>query len=274
MVKDNPIQLTACVIVRNEEKLIERCLQSIYNVVDEIIVIHDGPCTDQTLVIASKYRVKIIEAVFRGFMEAHLPLACQQAKGEWLLRIDADEFLSSDLQKKIRKLIAIKDVNAYEFIWPIFDGNKYQTKHWPYKRCLFRRLSMSFLAIPHYDAKVKGRVIQSNLVLDHKPIIGNYSWFSFKNKMKRWSKFQANLYLQNFSTISSFNYIDKFWPRNIDLRRKLPLLLLPLDFLLVFLRIIFSKALLEGLYIWQVALYQGLYRASVDWNIFILKSKK
>ena len=41
--------ISACLVVHNEEKLIGRCLESIKNLVDEIIVVHDGPCQDKTL---------------------------------------------------------------------------------------------------------------------------------------------------------------------------------------------------------------------------------
>lgn len=268
------IKLSVCIIARNEENTIERCLQSIVNISDEIIIIHDGLCVDRTLEISKKYTNKILVAEYGGFMEIHLPLAFKESSGEWLLRIDADEFLSPLLQKSIRMLILNNNVNAYEFLWPIYDGKEYQTKNWPYKRCLFRRSKMSFLAIPHYLIKSQGKVKQVNLVLDHKPLYNNYSWIIFRKKVAKWGKIQAKLYRQKFESIQKVNYSDGEWPKNIYYRNKFPLIFLPIDFLLIFFRIIFSRAIFEGPYILRIAIFQALYRAAVDWEIYTVKKQK
>lgn len=44
--------ISACLVVRNEEAVIERCLESLAGVVDEIVLVHDGECEDRTLEIA------------------------------------------------------------------------------------------------------------------------------------------------------------------------------------------------------------------------------
>ena len=43
--------ISACLVVYNEEKVIRQCLDSIKGFVDEIILVHDGQCTDKTLVM-------------------------------------------------------------------------------------------------------------------------------------------------------------------------------------------------------------------------------
>jgi Glycosyltransferases involved in cell wall biogenesis len=63
-------KISACIVVYNEEKVIKRCLDSIKNVVDEIILVHDGPCKDRTLEIAKRYTNKIFIRPHVGMMES------------------------------------------------------------------------------------------------------------------------------------------------------------------------------------------------------------
>lgn len=227
------ILISACLVLRNEEALVERCLKSFASLVDEIIVVHDGPCTDQTLAICRSYGAKIFEKDFVS-IDAHRVFSFQEARGEWILQIDADEFLSPDLALNLRELVKNKDINAYEFLWPLFDGQKYFTKNWPYKRCLVRRTSLSFLALPHFVMEVTGKICQKNFLLEHRPLYNNFTWSIFNKKWRRRAIIQANLYTSDFSQIPKFNYHKNTWPLSIRVRRICPLLVLPLDFLLVF----------------------------------------
>ena len=53
--------ISAYLVVYHEEKVIERCLKSLVGVVNEIIVIHDGPCLDKTMEIAKKYTNHVLK---------------------------------------------------------------------------------------------------------------------------------------------------------------------------------------------------------------------
>ena len=52
--------ISVIMVVYNEEKIIETCLKSVENIASEILVMHDGPCKDNTLKICKKYTNKII----------------------------------------------------------------------------------------------------------------------------------------------------------------------------------------------------------------------
>ena len=47
-----PGSISACIVARNEEALIDRCLDSLDGVVDEVVLVHSGPCEDRTIEIA------------------------------------------------------------------------------------------------------------------------------------------------------------------------------------------------------------------------------
>ncbi len=104
MAKRMPTTLSACLVVCNEESRIKDCLESIKNCVDEIIVVHDGPCADKTLDIAKKYTKNIFVHQKVGNAEILRSYAYRKSTGDWILKIDADERLSKEAQRKIRNL--------------------------------------------------------------------------------------------------------------------------------------------------------------------------
>ena len=92
-------KISAVIICWNDGRIITRALDSIKNVVDEILVLHDGPCSNDTLDIARKYTKKIFVMERKTRASLHLIDAMKKAKNDWILKIDCDEYLSKDLQK-------------------------------------------------------------------------------------------------------------------------------------------------------------------------------
>ncbi|MEW5795977.1 MAG: glycosyltransferase family 2 protein [Candidatus Zixiibacteriota bacterium] len=96
-------KLSVVIIARNEEANISRCLESV-QWADEIIV-GDSGSDDRTVPIAQSYSAKIVTYVWRGFGPAK-QIVTDHAEGEWILSIDADEEVTSDLADEIRAAIA------------------------------------------------------------------------------------------------------------------------------------------------------------------------
>jgi glycosyltransferase involved in cell wall biosynthesis len=267
-------KISACLVVRHEEKIIKRCLDSLLGAVDEIIVVHDGECADKTLEIVSIYTDKIFIRPFSGFMEKHLVFAFNQAQGDWILRIDADEFLSPELRDNLRKLAEQEECTGYEFIWSYWDGTKRITEKWPYKRCFFRRDRLSFLGVPHFTPAVAGKVEKNDFVLEHRPFYDNFSMASFWKKWLPWAKIQAEYYGKDFSQIEKFNYHFKDWPPNIILRKRHPLLLAAPDFFIGFGRCFFSFGSENIFLLFKFSFFEALYRLTVDYYVFKLSRPK
>ena len=97
------LKLSGVIITYNEERNIEKCLQSLINVVDEIVIV-DSYSTDNTKIICNKYKVRFIEQKFLGYIEQK-NFALQQATYNHVVSLDGDESLSDVLQKSI---IALK----------------------------------------------------------------------------------------------------------------------------------------------------------------------
>jgi glycosyltransferase involved in cell wall biosynthesis len=261
------IKISACLVVSNEEKLIGRCLESLKGVVDEIIIIHDGPCVDKTLAIAGNYGAKIFTVPEIGEAEIHRPLSYRQASGDWILQIDADEFLSPELHDNLRKLAELEDVSGYEFLWPYWNGTRKITEKWPHKRCFFRRDRLSFLGLPHFTPLVSGKVEKEDFVLEHQPSYDNFSLLSFRKKWLPWAKIQAGYYRKDFSQIEKFDYNSKNWPPAVNFRKKYPLLAAGPDFFLGFCRCFFSFGSKNFFTLFKISFLEGSYRLAVDYYL-------
>ncbi len=105
------LKLSGVIITFNEERNIERCLQSLVNVVDEIVVI-DSYSTDNTKAICERYNVKFIEQKFLGYIEQK-KFALTQASYNYVVSLDGDEALSEELQKSIIRLKSNWQYNGY-----------------------------------------------------------------------------------------------------------------------------------------------------------------
>jgi len=91
--------LSAVIITYDEEKNIGRCLESLKDVADEIIVV-DSFSKDKTKEIAGNYNVKFVEHEFEGYIEQK-NYGFTLASNTYVLSLDADESLSPELKKSI-----------------------------------------------------------------------------------------------------------------------------------------------------------------------------
>lgn len=94
--------LSAVVITYNEEKNIERCLQSLQGIVDEIVVV-DSFSTDKTEEICRLYNVHFYKHTWAGYSEQK-NYANTLAAHNLILSLDADEALSEELKTSIQEL--------------------------------------------------------------------------------------------------------------------------------------------------------------------------
>ncbi|MGH2902534.1 MAG: glycosyltransferase family 2 protein [Solirubrobacteraceae bacterium] len=99
-------QLTACLIVQDEQERLPRALDSV-GFCDEIVVV-DGGSTDGTVEIARAAGARVIVNPWPGFA-AQRNVALDAASGEWVLEIDADERVSPPLRASIEELLAAPD---------------------------------------------------------------------------------------------------------------------------------------------------------------------
>lgn len=93
------MQISAVIITKNSERTLQKCLESLPAVVDEIIIVDSGS-TDSTLDIAKDYQCKIINTPWLGYGPTK-NLGQKAALAPYVLSIDSDEELSAGLQQEI-----------------------------------------------------------------------------------------------------------------------------------------------------------------------------
>ena len=108
------VEVSACLVVRNEEAVIRRCLASLRGVADEIILVTRRAMRGLDGRYRKRVRLQGIESgALVGNPEHHTVFAYEQARGEWLLSLDADEFLSTEMAAVIPELIRRDDYAAW-----------------------------------------------------------------------------------------------------------------------------------------------------------------
>ena len=111
--KNDP-KISVCMIVKDEEKLLEACLQSINDIVYEIIIVDTGS-KDNTIEIAKKYSANIFSYTWDNSFSNARNYSINKAKGDWLLLLDADEQLVQEDKQKLLDFIKSTSFDGAHF---------------------------------------------------------------------------------------------------------------------------------------------------------------
>ncbi len=108
------IKLSAAIATYNEEENIAECLDSIKDIVDEIVIV-DGSSTDKTVEIARKYNAVIVITDNPPIFHINKQKAFDKASGEWVLYLDADERVSKPLGQEILRVISMDNSQIEDY---------------------------------------------------------------------------------------------------------------------------------------------------------------
>jgi glycosyltransferase involved in cell wall biosynthesis len=97
-------KLSLNMIVKNEGENLARAIQSVKNVVDEIIVVDTGSA-DKTKTIARSFGAKVFDFEWINNFSAARNFALDKSSGDWVIYLDADEELSTGSVNELRKII-------------------------------------------------------------------------------------------------------------------------------------------------------------------------
>ena len=89
-------------IVKNEEKDLARCLDSVCGQVDEIIIVDTGS-TDGTVEIAQRYNARVAKIEWPGDFALARNMSIKMAVSDWILVLDADEYLDQASGRYIKE---------------------------------------------------------------------------------------------------------------------------------------------------------------------------
>ena len=106
------VSLSICLIIKNEEKYLSRCLSSIKDIASEIIVVDTGS-TDSSMSIASEYTDLIYSFIWKDDFSLARNFCLDKAQGDWILVLDGDEEVDRKCLDILKELIQAQDIDAY-----------------------------------------------------------------------------------------------------------------------------------------------------------------
>jgi len=189
-------KISVVIITLNEERIISRCLESVKEIADEIVVV-DSFSTDKTIEICKSYGAKIDKHEFHSYIDQK-NYALSQSSNNIVLSLDADEELSDELKKSILNLKS-EGINfsAYSMNRLTRIGNKWINHSGWYpdtKIRLFDKTKGKWEGLNPHDEFV---ILNNNGVYKLKGNILHHSFYSFKElktQTKRFAKLSAEAY--------------------------------------------------------------------------------
>lgn len=282
--KDNSI--AAVILTKDEEKHIERCINSLKGVCDEIIVV-DSFSTDRTCDIAEAMGAKVYKNPWKNYAtQFNYGVYNCNIKSAWIWRIDADEFLEGNIGIAVKKALkeCNDDVNGVyirkriDFIGkPLLHGGWYPSYHLKIFRnghgdCENRWMDEHIRIFDGTTITVEdGNQVDANL--------NSLTWWTQKHNGYATREMVDMLMMEYGLDVKAQEVVPKFFGTEEQRKRwlkmkyvKFPLFIRP--FINFFLRYILKAGFLDGKegFIWHIL--QGFwYRMLVDAKIFELKKK-
>lgn len=192
---ENKPLISAVINVRNEAEALAKCLRSIKNFADEIIVV-DMKSTDGSSQIALNAGAKVFPYRFMRFVEPARNFAISKASGKWILLLDPDEFLNKSLKKELRAVTKRNDIDYVKIPRKNIVFNKWlrHSNMWPdYLIRFFKKGVVTWKKEIHSQPIVKGNGLtlldSENLAIRHNNYI---SITQFVLRAIRYSNVQAD----------------------------------------------------------------------------------
>ncbi len=115
-------RLTLSMIVKNEEKYLRDCLESVKDIADDIVIVDTGS-TDYTKEIAKEFNAKVFHFDWINDFSAARNYALKKSEGDWILYLDADERLDKDSLEELKNIIKTNLKIGYYCTVKSFDDN-------------------------------------------------------------------------------------------------------------------------------------------------------
>lgn len=165
--------VSLCMIVKNEEKILKRCLRGYAPVVDEIIIVDTGS-TDKTKKIAAEFTDKIYDYSWEGDFSKARNFAFEKAKMDYIFSADADEILDDKNQKKFLALkeALLPEVEVVQMYYAnqLEFGTTYNFDR-EYRPKLFKRIRKFYWQDRvHESIRLDPVVFDSDIEIYHKPV--------------------------------------------------------------------------------------------------------
>lgn len=131
-------KLSVVLATFNEEANLRSCLESIDDIVDEIIIV-DGGSVDKTVDIAREFKAKVIVTDNPPIFHINKQKALEEARNEWILQLDADERVSQKLKEEIKSVIQMSQIDLEGYQKNLLDKEVFQRVFLKHQRLVEKR---------------------------------------------------------------------------------------------------------------------------------------
>jgi glycosyltransferase involved in cell wall biosynthesis len=197
------ITFSLCMIVKNEENVLERCLSSVSTIVDEIVIIDTGS-TDKTKEIAKKFTNCVYDFKWINDFSAARNFAFSKATKDYIMWLDADDVITEENAKKLLELkrTLTKEVDAVAMKYHLsFDEDGNPTFSSVRNRIVKRQRKFKWIGFVHEYLEVYGNIIHSDAAVIH-------------HKDKEASTRNLTIYEEAIASGKSLNPRDKYYYAN------------------------------------------------------------
>ncbi len=166
------ITISLCMIVKNEEAVLARCLDSLKGLMDEIIIVDTGS-TDRTKEIASRYTDRIYDYAWTQDFSHARNYSLSLASCDYIYCADADEVLDDENRQKFQQLkeVLLPEIEVVQMLYSgQYDSNTVYNFNEEYRPKLFKRLrAFQFMDPVHETLRIDPIVYDSEIRIFHKP---------------------------------------------------------------------------------------------------------
>lgn len=165
------VTFSCCMIVKNEAKLLARCLDSIADLMDEIIIVDTGS-TDATKEIARKYTDKIYDFPWQDDFSLARNFSFEKATMDYIYAPDADEYLDKENHHQLELLKKCMDpqIEIVQMMYDTISQDTVLNIKKEYRPKLFKRLrTFTWIDPIHETVRLDPVVFDSDVVITHAP---------------------------------------------------------------------------------------------------------
>ena len=162
--------VSLCMIVKNEEDVLARCLESAADLVDEIIIVDTGSA-DRTREIAARFTEHVFDLPWRDDFSEARNAAFDRASMDYCLWLDADDVLLEPDREAFRKLKEALDPSVDVVMAPYhvgFDENGRVTYSYYRERLIRNGAGMRWEGAVHESIAPRGRIVYEDFAVSHR----------------------------------------------------------------------------------------------------------
>lgn len=163
------MELSLCMIVKNEEESLGRCLESVKNAVDEIVILDTGS-TDGTKAVAAAFTDRIFDYAWRDDFAHARNTAFSYATKPYLLWMDADDVLAAGEEERLRELKLHLDGSVDAVMLPYLCGIREDgapSLSFERERIVRRGAGFFFEGAVHEAMAVSGNILHEDVAIVH-----------------------------------------------------------------------------------------------------------